>query len=119
MFTIYNYLWLCFSQILKLWLLVSFFFIAVVELKFGGAGEDRREKFLGELATAHDMFMEITKNLDEGAKFYADITKLLVNLQSKVNDYCFARRAEKDELIKELVGDTIRVGISENNNYLI
>ena len=37
------------------------------------------------------IFEEITKNIEEGTNFYNDITKLLINLQNKINDFCFAR----------------------------
>lgn len=72
------------------------------ELKNNSGKGNERDEFLTSLAEAHDHFEEITKNLEEGTNFYNDITKLLINLQNKVNDFCFARKTEREELVDYL-----------------
>lgn len=74
-----------------------------VELKGGSSSSaSERDRFFSSLAAAHDSFNDLLRHLQEGTKFYNDLTQLLVNLQVKVDDYCFARKTELEELIKSL-----------------
>jgi len=71
-------------------------------LKNNSGSGNERDNFLSALANAHNNFEEITQNIEEGTNFYNDITKLLINLQNKVNDFCFARKTEREELVEYL-----------------
>lgn len=61
-----------------------------------------REEMLKNLAVASDGFNELFNHLQEGIKFYNDLTPILLKFQGKVNDFVFARKTEKDDLMKDI-----------------
>ncbi|XP_062869611.1 programmed cell death 6-interacting protein [Trichomycterus rosablanca] len=71
-------------------------------LKQSNAEANHREEVLKKLASAHDSYIEISSNIREGTKFYNDLTEILLKFQNKCSDIVFARKTERDELLKEL-----------------
>ncbi|KAM9493097.1 programmed cell death 6-interacting protein isoform 3-T3 [Clarias gariepinus] len=71
-------------------------------LKQSNADANNREEVLKKLASAHDSYIEISSNLREGTKFYNDLTEILLKFQNKCSDIVFARKTEREELLKEL-----------------
>ncbi|XP_065667183.1 programmed cell death 6-interacting protein [Hydra vulgaris] len=67
-----------------------------------GTGASPRDQMLKDLASAYDAYMELTSNLQEGSKFYNNLTELLLKFQNKVGDLVFARKTEKEDLTKDL-----------------
>jgi programmed cell death 6-interacting protein len=80
-----------------------------------GSGGMERENTLKMLAVAYDSYFELEGNLKEGTKFYNDLTPILVRLQQKVSDFCFARQTEKEDLVKQIQQNIIS-GTGDNNS---
>merc|ERR1711892_810565 len=76
-------------------------------LQKSGAAEEKRTTILNGLQSAFDGFTELSSNLEEGSKFYADLTGILLRLQGKCTDLAFARKTEKDDFLRELTNSAV------------
>ncbi|CAB3402160.1 unnamed protein product [Caenorhabditis bovis] len=91
--------------------------------KTGSVSGAERERILKMLAQAADAYTELKANLEEGTKFYNDLTPILVRLQQKVSDFAFARQTEKEDLMKQLqisiVAGTAAKAVTEGISTLV
>ncbi|NP_001011064.1 programmed cell death 6-interacting protein [Xenopus tropicalis] len=72
------------------------------KMKQSNSEANLREEVLKNLAAGHDNYIELVANLKEGTKFYNDLTEILLKYQCKCSDIVFARKTERDELLKDL-----------------
>lgn len=68
--------------------------------KGGNQSSELRDEMMKNLAAASSIYNELYDNLQEGVKFYNELTPILLKFQTKVNDFVFARKTEKDDLMK-------------------
>ena len=62
---------------------------------FSGNGRFK-EVALKDLPAACDTFMELKGNLEEGIKFYDDLTQKLIAFRKVVKDFCITRKTKKE-----------------------
>ncbi|XP_043921545.1 programmed cell death 6-interacting protein [Protopterus annectens] len=72
------------------------------KMKQSNTETNQREEVLKNLAVAHDSFVELLANLKEGTKFYNDLVEIILRYQNRCSDIVFARKTEREELLKDL-----------------
>ncbi|KAG8178903.1 hypothetical protein JTE90_017602 [Oedothorax gibbosus] len=75
--------------------------------KNSSGSASKREALMCDLAAAHDAYIELLGNLQEGSKFYQNLTEVLLSFQNKISDFCFARKTEKEDHCKDLQKDIV------------
>eukprot|EP00053_Salpingoeca_punica_P013897 m.126109 g.126109 ORF g.126109 m.126109 type:complete len:946 (+) comp16330_c0_seq3:77-2914(+) len=79
-----------------------------------GHAVSEREKMLTDLDHKYQVFVELRQNLEEGTKFYGNLTAMLMKFQNKITDYCHARKIEKEQLLADL---TKTIATAASNTY--
>eukprot|EP00730_Choanoeca_flexa_P020286 TRINITY_DN9918_c0_g1_i1.p1 TRINITY_DN9918_c0_g1~~TRINITY_DN9918_c0_g1_i1.p1 ORF type:complete len:877 (+),score=239.98 TRINITY_DN9918_c0_g1_i1:62-2692(+) len=68
----------------------------------GGAAKTERQAMLVDLSEKYQAWCDLRQQLQEGEKFYTNLTGLLARLQTKVQDYCMARSMETQDFLSQL-----------------
>eukprot|EP00096_Caligus_rogercresseyi_P011261 TRINITY_DN4379_c0_g1_i1.p1 TRINITY_DN4379_c0_g1~~TRINITY_DN4379_c0_g1_i1.p1 ORF type:complete len:848 (-),score=257.52 TRINITY_DN4379_c0_g1_i1:165-2708(-) len=79
------------------------------------SGGKARDDLLKQLASSYDGFITLSANVKEGNEFYNHLTTLLVNFQTKVSDFCYARKMEKEELLKDLTAGISKMSVGDSS----
>ncbi|GAA5947758.1 hypothetical protein JCM3775_002946, partial [Rhodotorula graminis] len=66
------------------------------------SAQQARERATAHYASAGDKFLEMLQNLQEGLRFYADLSKLLGELRDACKSFDYARTAEAQDLARAL-----------------
>ena len=65
-------------------------------------GSTAREETFKQLAAAYDAFFEIKRHLEQGEKFYRELSESIAAFQSTLEDFCVALDIEKDDLVDDM-----------------
>lgn len=83
-----------------------------------GTVSSERELALQSLESAYYKYFELIHTLNEGRKFYNDISRPLAQLQDEVNDFVFSRRVELRDEQQELAAQFERIQLSRTQSPL-
>jgi len=67
-----------------------------------GNKQSAKEKFVQDIFETINKYEEISSNLQEGIQFYTNVQDLVRKIKHRVEDFCFARRTEKQDLISNI-----------------
>ncbi|EGD72559.1 hypothetical protein PTSG_00583 [Salpingoeca rosetta] len=73
------------------------------------AGGAEREAMLNDLAAKYEAWKTLSRDLQEGSKFYEQLIGLLSKQQAKCTDFCVARDFEKQDLQSSITRDIASV----------
>lgn len=73
----------------------------------------KSEGLLTSLTAASEEYFLLLKDVQDGMKFYADVTERCLKTQAKIKDFCFARCTEKTELMADISSRLASVQVSE------
>eukprot|EP01119_Soliformovum_irregulare_P009995 TRINITY_DN2416_c0_g1_i1.p1 TRINITY_DN2416_c0_g1~~TRINITY_DN2416_c0_g1_i1.p1 ORF type:complete len:831 (-),score=256.75 TRINITY_DN2416_c0_g1_i1:39-2456(-) len=75
---------------------------AFVESKNGDRSGAEREAIMQQLNTAFKVYTDLKSNLREGIQFYTNFQEILRQFMRKCEDFAFARKTEKTDLVREI-----------------
>eukprot|EP01027_Heterolobosea_sp_BB2_P005128 GEZU01007877.1.p2 GENE.GEZU01007877.1~~GEZU01007877.1.p2 ORF type:complete len:743 (-),score=242.94 GEZU01007877.1:2331-4559(-) len=66
---------------------------------------EQRESVIQSFVAGVNKYEEIMANLKEGTQFYSNMQELIKKLKQRVEDFVFARKTEKQDIISNLQGE--------------
>ena len=75
----------------------------------------QREQALQNLDEAYKAFKELLSNLQEGIKFYTDMSLILERFAAEVKDYCFARNIDRKDYLGDITEQLAKISVASSN----
>ncbi|CAH8536550.1 unnamed protein product [Heterobilharzia americana] len=85
------------------------------DMFYGGSDSNtlKSKGLLTMLNVAADEYSALQEAVRDAMKFYAELTEICLNTQSKIEDFCAARTTEKNELMSDITSNLSRVRVSD------
>jgi programmed cell death 6-interacting protein len=83
----------------------------------GSNQQSAKEKAVQDASDAINKFDEINANISEGIQFYTAMQDYIRKASRKVEDFCFARRTEKQDLIENIMMNQSGIQMNQSNMY--
>nr|CAH8847369.1 unnamed protein product [Trichobilharzia regenti] len=86
------------------------------DMFYGGSDSStsKNKGLLTMLNLAADEYSALQEAVRDAMKFYAELTEICLNTQSKIEDFCAARTTEKNELMSDITANLSRVRVSDH-----